>query len=467
MQRFRFVLAGVCVAVFQREARAQTPAPPAPPPAATTPGPAPATAPAPETASAGTGLTLEAAIKLALTYNERARKAPLRVDVASGQLEKSRAAFLPTISASGQGTLHGTADKAGRILAGTGSVQVNQPLLNASAFPLYASASHTLESERWGAQQDRRTLEYDTAHAFLLALTNERLLKAAKQRVDRAQASLQDSDARASAGLASTNDVTRAAMEVASAQAQVAGAQGNLERANIALTYLMGRPVAAPLVVPTRTTNAAQRGHYDMVQVLRAAESRRADVRSSHERTEALEASADEPLWRLVPTVGVSGVERLTVDPEPAAEAHDESALLTLTWTLYDGGARYADKKTRRAQAESQALDESALRRSIATDVATAIAALRAARATYSVDEQALSEAQKNVDETAILYRQGLARAIEVTTANSSLYDAQVALESAQLTMEQAYLQLRQALGYDPVGGDVAGATTPSSAGAQ
>ena len=127
------------------------------------------------------------------------------------------------------------------------------------------------------------------------------------------------------------------------------------------------------------------------------------------------------------------------------------NASLTMTWTIFDAGIRYADRRTRLAQAVSASLDEHALRRSVATDIAVAVAELRAARTVLQVSEQAVVTAQKNTEETAILYKQGLAKAIEVTDANASRYDADATLAVAKLGMEQAYLNLRFALGLSPI----------------
>jgi outer membrane protein TolC len=214
--------------------------------------------------------------------------------------------------------------------------------------------------------------------------------------------------------------------------------------------------VTGPLVAPQQTTTQAKNSQVNMNDVLRAAEGRRPDVLSTHEHTLALEASAAEPLYRLAPTLGASAVMHLTVDPPTGTPPHDETAALTLTWTIFDAGIRYADKRTRDAQAQSQALDEALLRRSIATDVATAISSLRQARETYQIADTAVTAAKKSVDETRILYGQGLARQLEVTDANGSEYDAEVNLETAKLSMEQAYLALRQALGLDPINDKVA-----------
>jgi outer membrane protein TolC len=173
----------------------------------------------PRGARADAPLTIDAAVKLALANNERAQKAPLRVAAALGQLDRARAAFLPTVVANAAGTLSGAPDRNGRIVAGVGTISLNQPLLNIPAIPLYAQARRQVESERWGATQDLRLLAYDTARAFLVVLTSERLLEAANGRLDRARADQQNAEARAAAQLASSNDATRARIETAAARA--------------------------------------------------------------------------------------------------------------------------------------------------------------------------------------------------------------------------------------------------------
>jgi outer membrane protein TolC len=59
------------------------------------------------------------------------------------------------------------------------------------------------------------------------------------------------------------------------------------------------------------------------------------------------------------------------------------------------------------------------------------------------------------VEETAILYRQGLAKAIELVNANDTRFTAEINQASAEYAMAQAYLGLRQALGLDPLGTDL------------
>ena len=415
------------------------------------------------TAAAAEGLTLEDAVKLALSRNERAQKAPLRVTVADGQLERARDAFLPTLAASGSSSYRPDAKPPNP--SSNGALTLNLPLLNPSSFPQYAQQRHNLESEKWGSEQDKRQLAFDTAKAFIQALTAENVLASAQRKLDSAKLNLEQSQARASAGLASTNDVTKAELQMATSEGQLASAQGNVQKTYFALSFLMATKVDGPLVPPDNTTRAAQQfEHGPSSQVknaldrrsrgLLAAEARRPDLRSLQEKNAGLENSADEPLYRLIPTLSASGQMRLVPQPLPNEKTVDETVSLNLNWQLFDAGLRYADRRQRLAQLQSARLDEKLLKRSIQNDVDQALVALRAARENYRSALAAATASQKNTEETNILYQQGLARAIEVNDANDKQFEAEVTREAAKLSMEQAYLDLRSALGFGPLDQD-------------
>lgn len=396
-------------------------------------------------------LRLEDAVHEALERNERAKKAPLRITIAEGQRDRAFGAFLPSLTAAGTGSLTSPEPTAGNPTS-SGTVTVQQPLISPSAFPLYAQARHQLESEKWGSIQDKRVLAFDTARAFLQVLAVERVLEAAKRRVERSRANVDNAVARSEAQLASVNDATRARLELANAAREIASAEGNVTRAYLQLGFLVGRPVTPPLVPPDRTTQAAEAVENADAQ-LRDALDRRPDVRAAIERTEALRSSAREPLYRLAPTLSAQGQVRVTPDAVGQQPGRTETVSLNLSWPIFDAGFRYADRRTRVAQAESQALDTALLKRSVANDVGLALASLRAAREGYRVTEEAVTAATKSIEETEILYRQGLARAIELTDATAKRFDAEVSRAAAKLQMEQAYLELRFALGLEPVEG--------------
>ena len=262
----------------------------------------------PAAASAQEQLTFEAAVRLALAQNERALKAPLRVRAAEGQLIRARSEFLPSLNTGGSGTLGSSEDRAGRLVTGSATLTLTQPIINLSAIPLYAQSRHQLESERWGAVQDKRLVAFDTARAFLVVLTSERVHEAATHRLERARANQLNAEVRAQAQIASTNDVTRAILETTAAAREVAQADGSVARARLALGFLIGQPVAGALAAPDRTTQAAESTALGTEELVRAAEERRPDIRAAKERTAALYQAAREPLFRLAPVLAATGM---------------------------------------------------------------------------------------------------------------------------------------------------------------
>ncbi len=403
----------------------------------------------PRAVRAETPLSIADAVRLAVQNNERSLQAPLRVQAAEGQLDRSRAAFVPTLSAQGNTGLQSPSSNQSSTST---SLTLQVPLVNLSAIPLYKQAKYQRDSEHWGAEQDVRQLVFDTARAFLTAIAAEHVLTAAKSRLSRAKATQDNAAHRAAAQLSSTNDVTRAALDTSNAAATVATAQGNVTNAYLQLAFLVGQPVTDPLQVPETTTKAAQAAVPKLDDMIRQAEGLRPDLRSADAKTASLRQSAEEPQYRLLPTLNAQGQVKQAAGTPAGDTGRSEVVQLALVWPIFDGGTRYGDRKARVAQAESQDLGARLLRRSIATDVRVAVSSLQAAREAYAIAVESVKIALRNTQETTVLYQQGIARAIEVSDANATRFDAEVSLANAQLNMEQAYVQLRFALGLDPAG---------------
>jgi outer membrane protein TolC len=334
----------------------------------------------------------------------------------------------------------------------TGAGTISQPILNASAWPLLRQAERLLDAQRATTDDAKRVLAFDAATAFFAVLTVEQVLQTAQRRADTSKADLADTQARVEAQLNSANDVTRAQLNLASAQQEVATDTGNVEKAYLNLSFVLATPVIGPLVPPSPTLQAAALPLVSVDPLVASAEARRLDLIASRHNARAAHLFADEPLLRLVPTLGVAGAVTATTNTSSTGKATDETLTGTLTWTLYDAGQRYADKRSRDAQADIADLQVQTLIRSIDTDVRTAFTALQAAQNAFRSSADAVAAAARSVSETATLYRQGLAKAIELTDANDARFIAEVAYANAQYAMALDYLALRAAMGLDPLG---------------
>jgi outer membrane protein TolC len=415
-------------------------------------------------AAAAGGLSVEAAVQRAVERSERAQIAELQVQSAEAHVDKARSFFLPDVTVSGTYTrrLRESSVTIGGVERVTqdqnalnGSLVIGVTLFDGRGFPLYAQASLEREAAVLDAAEQRRTLAFDTVSLFLATLSQEQVLNAAETRVTLAQQSTRDAQQRFEVGLASSNDVTQVELELSAAQRDLTAARAEVRRARLDLGYLLDQPVEQPLVQPTALLDAASASAQALAQQPNAKpehDGERLDIAAQYKRAEALRAGADEPSWRWAPILGLQGIGRLTNEPGFSGHNFDASLALTLTWVLWDGGERTADRDDRLALASAQKLQARASERAARTDVAQALVSLERG---HDVVEQAAHTAeiaQRNGRETAELYRQGLGTALAVADASNRLFSAQVELARARYDLAVGLLALRRALGLDPFG---------------
>ncbi|HEX4336302.1 MAG TPA: TolC family protein [Polyangiaceae bacterium] len=390
-------------------------------------------------------------VRLALARNERSKIAALQVVTAEANVHRARAGFLPTVSLGASEALRpidAANDK--KWTAANGTLTLNQPIVSVTTFPLYASAKHSYEATRYNEIDQRRQLASDAARSFFAVVTQQRILIAAKSRLDRADATFKDTQARAQAGLVSSNDVTRSAVDRASATQSLATAQSALERSRLDLGYMLDLEIGADLDSPDATLAPFA---LDVGTLLKIAVSQRPDLLAAVRSTMAASASADEPGLRLVPTVNASAQGRVS-DQQIAQNRYiDSTVTFNLNWAIWDAGVRDADYDSRHAALSTAQLQQRALVRRVQADVRSAVSELVAARAALDAAKDGLDQSEKSVEETNVLYKQGLAKAIELVDSNASRFDAEVTLAAAQLDVRRSELDLRDALGLFPVDG--------------
>jgi outer membrane protein TolC len=408
-------------------------------------------------------LTLERAVRLAAERNEAVLAAQQRAEAAGARVSRARAFFFPQLTASGTYTrrmrevvrnVGGEEAVIQQRNALSGTLQARITLFDARGFPLLQAAKLEGQASELDAMEARRQVGFEAAAAFLATLGNQQVFEASEQRLTFARQALADAQARAQAGLASTNDVTRAELEVASAEVQVAEARGTAETNRLELGYLLVAPVEGPLAPPETLLGEATGPVERYLRLATDAEERRPDILSAQLRVQAAEATAREPLARLLPALGASAQYRVTNEGGLTGRTGDGFLAVDLTWALFDGGERYAERRERLALARAAELEARALTRRVDVDVQRAQVTLSASQVALRQSEQAAKAARLNAEETVILYRQGLSNALTVADANLRRFEAEVALARQRYAVGVALLDLRAAVGLDPLGKD-------------
>ena len=408
-------------------------------------------------------LTLDEAVNLALDRNERALATREDVKAADARVARARSFFLPTITSTG--IYQRRAYEVKRLVGDTEVViqrynglsetlGLNLTLFDARSLTTLSAVRAQRNSDVAAATESRRQLAFEVSQAFLATLGTSQVQGASERRFSFARQNLEAAKARYSAGLASVNDVTRAELEYATAEVGLTQVKGQVETSILQLGYLLDAPeaVRGPLVVPEFLIEAAAAEAADSEALVEEALARRLDVGSLRWQASSLRALAKVPLLGWIPSLNASGQYRMTNEASFNNRTWNWNVGATLSWTLFDGLARFADQRERKALAKLADLDVQAATRRVDVEVREALVSLANQRASLRQASVAHEVAKKNAAETAELYRQGLASALEVADANVSLFEAEVALVQERYGLGVTFLNLEAALGLDPFG---------------
>ena len=401
-------------------------------------------------------LTLERAVELVRQRNERAQIAHAESDAAIARVAGARSFFFPRLTLSGTYTrnpselVRGTGDTeiiTQRLNGLTANGALSLAIFDARSIPLYRSAVALADAARLDFVDATRLLSFEAADAFFQTLALTQVQEAAMRRLDLAGKSLDDARTRFQAQLVSSNDVTKAELDAANAQRALIIARNDLVRARLQLGLLLDIDAPLELVDPANIEPAQG----DAASLVEQAQSLRPDILALDARTRSARFLAQEPLMRLVPNLNLHAQVRATNTPG-LGRALDGNVGVTLTWVLFDGGERYADRDEQLALSRIADLDKRFAQREAAMQVKAALSDIESAGAAVKQSEIALRAAQKNASEVAELYRQGLASALDAQNARVQLFEAEVALVQSKYDKYLTTLDLRAALGLDALG---------------
>ena len=418
---------------------------------------------APLLASQERPLTLDEAVKLALERNERAQAAQEDINAANARVAQARSFFLPQLTSTSTSTRR--AYEVRRVVGDTEVVisrfnglsetlALGLTLFDARSMTSLAAVRSQRNADLAAAAESRRQLAFEVSQAFLATLGASQVQEASARRFTFAGQNLAAAKARFAAGLASVNDVTRAELEYATAEVGVTQVKGQVETSTLQLGYLLDArdAVRGQLVVPEFLIEAASAEAADVEGLIDEALARRLDVGSLRWAASSQHSLARIPMLGFLPSISASGRYSITNEPSFNNRNWNWTAGATLNWNLFDGLARFGQRREQQALAKLADLDLQAATRRVDLEVREALVSMANQRAALKQATTAHEVAKKNAGETTELYRQGLASALQVADANVSLFEAEVAFVQERYGLGVAFLNLEAALGLDPFG---------------
>lgn len=411
-------------------------------------------------APAGPALTLEQAIALALSGNEISGIAAARLEGAAALRRQAIAQFLPALTITANATrrarevtrlINGDEVTVQAIDAYSSQAAVDTPLFDLRALPLIRAATRGLEAQTIESEELRRALAFDVADSFYAALSLERLLEAARQRVAVGRQTVDESRIRLDAGLANRNDLTRTELELATAELVATRAANSVTTARLSLFYLIHPPTdfaIGELAVPERAAPLAADRETLVTQALAG----RQELAALDQRWQAARQLALAPRLGWVPRLDLRGIYRWTNEAGLSGNSEDWNLGANFTWELFDGGDRSALAAQRDAAAKEAELDLAQRRRQVELEVDQASADLATAEAALAQARTQVAFAAQNAEEVRERFQNGLATALEQTDAQVAEFEAEVEVARQGFARDVADLALQRALGGWPAG---------------
>ena len=309
-------------------------------------------------------------------------------------------------------------------------------------------AREQLLAQEWARRAVRLSLVEQVASPYLQLRSLDIQLDLAQQTLNRRQQSVQLMQTLESHGSIPLSDLRQAEVLLYNASSAIPRLEEQLQQTENALQLLLGKspgkpehhdenalaapPVSIPVGLPSQLLE------------------RRPDIQQAEAQLKSANAQVGVARAHLFPQISLSASEgvggsSLSSFADPASAAG--YALGQLVQPIFTGGKLRGQYELSKKQKEEVLLNYQSVILASLRDVSNALIAIRKQRSLCEEQEK-LVQASKDAARLATLrYQAGAASYLEVLTAETSLFDAQLAYVQARQNESMAFVQLYAALG--------------------
>ena len=379
---------------------------------------------APDTPGTARELTLDEAVKLALTNNPTGKIAVFDFEAAKGALTAARSARWFSISASHKDAQSWAGGSASIVDQYTNSVSLNWTLWSGNKVESQISqAKLALDSSQWGVAKARQQLKYDATDAYFKFMAARDNVKLNQESVERLERYLQDVKLQFEVGVVAKVDVLRSEVELAKAKQSLIEAQNNYDLAMARLNNIIGFPLTTELNVKGDLNYASY--EKELALCVDAALRQRPEISQYTDAAKSAQEGITVAKSGYLPTVSAVYNAGWYDSKFAGGNNYNWSVYLLTNWTLFDSGytagkVKQAVEGYKKAQEQlKQTVD------SVQLDVRQTYLSLKAAEQSIATSSSAVGLAEEDYKIKVIRYQAGVG-------TNLDVLDAQVALTTAK-----------------------------------
>jgi multidrug efflux system outer membrane protein len=398
------------------------------------------------------------ALSLLRSNSTELRFAALRVEQANAASRQALARALPQLSAQANLTRHlllgeGPIPPFTQMPPRTGELPnpptswqaaatLSVPVFAPQAWHDLTTAKEAIANQRVSARETERMLLAGIAQAIINVVTAERLHEVSRLALRAALSTRELNLRRAALGGGTRVDVLRAEQEVSAARAQVLSTAEAVRRAQEGLGFALGDS-AAWSVSPDIKLDALVKDA-DAVCTPEADVNARTDVRAAEGARALAERRVESARYGYYPEVKLMSTAAVydALSQTPNSERVTWTISGVLSWTLYDGGARYGAEQSAQAElglAREQLLD---VRRRASLEVQQAARSVAVAQASLEVSQQARTVAEETARLSKVAFINGSGTAFDLVDTERRQRAAELDLATREFDLVKASITL-------------------------
>jgi len=378
----------------------------------------------------------------------RAAQAALRQ--ARALRDQAAAGWWPTLNASASAQRSRSASQSATNLYQAGFDAAWEPDIFGSTRSAVSAADADAAASAASLADTQVSIAAEVAVDYMNLRGYQARLAIARNNLAAQEETLQITQWRAQAGLATSLDVEQARATTEQTRANLPALEASIAQTEHALAVLVGKPPAA-LIATLQAQASLPAPPADIALDVPAQTLRqRADVRAAERKVQAALARLDQAQAARYPSFNLSGsigLSALTVGALTGGGTVASSLLANVSVPLFDGGARRAAVRAQDAALEQARVNYEAVILAALKDVEDALVALRTGRERLATLRNA-SDAATNA---ALLARQryssGLVDFLTVLDTQRTQLSAQDSVASAEAELGADYVRLYKALG--------------------
>jgi outer membrane protein TolC len=404
--------------------------------------------------------TLKQAIDRALARNPTIAIASAELRLAADLVEQVRSAALPNAILAGQyirydaagGFTYPTEIGTGTVLVNpntfVGSLQITVPVVAPTAWVAWSHAHDSVKAASWTEQDARRQIAIAVAHAFLSVIAQKRVVDASRRASETDHVHYEYTRRRLNGGLGTPLDEMRARQQWQSDRSSLQQAILGLERTQEALGVLLGEE--HPVDNVDEPWFEVPKDPREQGDALARAAQTRPDLLALTARQLVARHGVRDAWADYMPTLSAVAEPLYQAPPSEYEPTWSWELLLTLSWTIYDGGLRYGQEKERvELLTEADKLLEGQLRQA-GSDIRLGFEAVSRNDAALGSALDAAAASHQALEVANLQFKVGATTNIDVVDAERRAHDADTVAAIVEDSARQARLDLLAAMGRFP-----------------